>query len=179
MSENIGFIGLGAIANALYRNATVVVLGRHEYRMDLVRRMGVHAVIDPDEEDWLDQLHELTGDRRGADVAFECSGAPYYLDRLFAGVRRYGTLYSLGHNGSQPYSLSILNDLMDRHVTWLGGHDVRFRDRSGLVRMLGNPGVQASIDILTTHSFPMSAAGDAFDVGLSKNCGKIYLRPQE
>lgn len=175
----IGFIGLGAIANALYRNAKVIVLGRHEYRMDLVRQMGVHAVINPDDDDWLDQLHTHTGDRRGADVAFECSGAPYYLDKLFLGVRRYGQLVSLGHNGSQQYSLSILNDLMDRHVTWFGGHDVRFRDRSGLIRMLANPEVQANIDILTTHSFPMSEASDAFDIGLSKNCGKIYLRPQE
>ena len=173
----IGFIGLGAITNALYRNATVVVLGRHEYRMDLVRQMGVHAVIDPDDPDWLDQLHAITGDRRGADVALECSGAPYYLDRLFSGLRRYGTLFSLGHNGSQTYSLSILNDLMDRHITWLGGHDVRFRDRSGLLRMLGDAGVQRHIDILTTHTFPMSRADEAFEVGLSKNCGKIYLTP--
>jgi len=175
----IGFIGLGAIANALYRNAKVIVLGRHDYRMDLVRQMGVHAVINPDDDDWLDQLHSHTGDRRGADFAFECSGAPYYLDRLFEGVRRYGTLVSLGHNGSQEYSLSILNDLMDRHITWFGGHDVRFRDRSGLMRMIGDPTVQANIDILTTHTFPMSQAAEAFDTGLSKNCGKIYLRPQE
>ena len=175
----IGFIGLGAIANALHRNATVVVLGRHPYRMDLCRQLGVHAVIDPDDPDWLTQLHALTGDRQGADVALECSGAPYYLDRCLAGLRRYGTLFSLGHNGSQTYSLSILNDLMDRHITWLGGHDVRVRDRSGLLRMLGDADVQRSIDILTTHRFPMSQASEAFEVGLSKECGKIYLLPGE
>ena len=175
----IGFIGMGAITNALYRNATVVVLGRHEYRMDLCRELGVHAVIDPDDEDWLDQVHAWTGDRRGADVAFECSGAPYYLDKCFEGLRRYGTLYSLGHAGAQPYSLSILNDLIDRHINWTGGHDVRFRDRSGLVRMLGDRETQRRIDVLTTHTFPMSRAAEAFEVGLSKNCGKIYLRPAE
>ncbi len=73
----VGFIGLGAVANALYRNATVIVLGRHEYRMDLCRQMGVHAIINPDDDDWLDQLQRFTGNRRGADAAFECSGAPY------------------------------------------------------------------------------------------------------
>ena len=175
----VGFIGLGAIANALYRNATVVVLGRQGYRMDLCRQMGAHAVINPDDADWLDQLHAFTGDRRGADVAFECSGAPYYLDRCFAGVRRYGTVYSLGHSGSQQYSLSILNDLMDRHMHWTGGHDVRFRDRSGLVRMMRDSEVQRQIDVLNTHTFPMSQATEAFEVGLTKNCGKIYLRPGE
>lgn len=175
----VGFIGFGMIANALYRNATVVVLGRHPYRMDMCREMGVHAIINPDEDDWLDQLHEFTGDRRGADVAFEGSGAPYYLDKCFTGLRRYGTLFSAGHAGSQKYSLSILNDLIDRHIVWTGGHDVRFRDRSGLLRMLGDADVQRNIDIVNTHSFPMSEASAAFDVALSKNCGKIYLRPGE
>lgn len=175
----VGFIGFGMIANAMYRNATVVVLGRQPYRMDMCRDIGVHAIIDPDDDDWLDQLHEITGDRKGADVAFECSGAPYYLDKCFAGLRRYGTLFSAGHAGSQTYSLSILNDLIDRHIVWTGGHDVRFRDRSGLVRMLGDSEVQRQIDIINTHSFPMTEAAEAFEVALSKNCGKIYLRPGE
>lgn len=173
----VGFIGLGAVANALYRGATVVVLGRHPYRMDLCQSMGVHAVVNPDDENWLEQVHAVTGDRNGADVAFECSGAPCYLDRCFEGLRRYGRLYSLGHSGPGKYSLSILNDLMDRHIAWTGGHDVRFRDRNGLLRMLGNRAVQRNIDTIVTHDLPMSRAAEAFEAGLSKNCGKIYLRP--
>ena len=104
----VGFIGLGAVANALHRGATVVVLGRNRYRMDLCRRLGATAVIDPGSSNWLEQLHAVTGSRRGADVAFECSGAPYYLDRCMPGLRRYGTLYSLGFTGSEGYSVSII-----------------------------------------------------------------------
>lgn len=173
----VGFIGLGAVANALYRGATVIVLGRHQYRMDLCRTLGVHAIIDPADSDWLQQVHAVTGDRKGADVAFECSGAPYYLERCLSGLRRYGKLYSLGHSGSETFSLSILNDLMDRHIFWTGGHDVRFRDRDGLLRMMGDAAVQRSIDTIVTHDLPMSRAAEAFEAGLSKNCGKIFLRP--
>ena len=111
--------------------------------------------------------------------AAECSGAPYYLDRCMAGLRRYGTLFSLGFTGSQGYSVSILNDLMDRHINWTGGHDVRFRDRDGLLRMLCDPEVQSAIDLIVTHTFPMSRASEAFEVALTKECGKIYLLPQE
>ena len=175
----VGFIGLGAVANALHRGAQVVVLGRNPYRMDLCRRLGATVVIDPDSSDWLDQLHAVTGGRRGADVAFECSGAPYYLDRCMAGLRRYGTLFSLGFTGSEGYSVSILNDVMDRHINWTGGHDVRFRDRDGLLRMLCDPAVQAHIDTIVTHTYPMSRAVDAFETALTKDCGKIYLLPQE
>lgn len=175
----IGFIGMGAVVNALYRGATVIVLGRNQYRMEVCRSLGVEHVVDPDADDWLDRVHALTGGREGADVALECSGAPYYLDRCFAGLRRYGHLQSLGFLGSGRYEVSILNDVMDRHLSWSGGHDVRFRDRDGLLRMLQDEAVQRQIDTLTTHDFPMSRAQEAFEVGLSKNCGKIYLRPGE
>ena len=175
----IGFIGMGAIVNALYRHATVIVLGRNQYRMDLCRRLGVEHILDPDDPDWLSRVHALTGRRRGADVAIECSGAPYYLDRCLTGLRRYGHLHSQGFLGSGRYEVSILNDIMDRHLSWSGGHDVRFRDRDGLLRMLQHPEVQRQIEVLNTHSFPMSRAQDAFAVGLTKNCGKIYLRPGE
>ena len=174
-----GFIGMGAVANALYRNATVVVLGRNPYRMDLCRRLGAHAVLDPGDAGWLDRLHALTGGRRGADVAFECSGAPYYLERCLAGLLRYGTLFSLGFSGPGRVSVSVLNDIMDRHIAWTGGHDVRFRDRAGLLRMLGEADTRRRIDDLVTHTFPMSRAAEAFEVGLTRDCGKIYLLPQE
>lgn len=175
----IGFIGMGAVVNALYRDATVIVLGRNDYRMNLCRDLGVHHIIDPDATDWLQQIHALTDDRQGVDVAIECSGADYYLDRCFAGLRRYGHLHSQGFQGSGNYEVSLLNDILDRHISWSGGHDVRFKDRAGLIEMLGNTEVQRQIDVLTTHSFPMSQAQEAFEVGLSKNCGKIYLRPAE
>ena len=175
----IGFIGMGAVVNALHRGAQVIVLGRNKYRMDLCRKLGVEHIIDPDDPGWLDQIHTLTSGRRGADAAFECSGAPYYLDKVFAGVRRYGRVFSMGFLGSGAYEVSILNDIMDRHIAWTGGHDVRFRDRDGLLRMLHDPEVQRQVDVLNTHSFPMSQAQEAFEVALSKNCGKIYLRPAE
>ena len=57
--------------------------------------------------------------------------------------------------------------------------DVRFRDRDGLLRMLCDPEVQRGIDVINTHTFPMSRAGEAFEVALTKECGKIYLLPQE
>jgi hypothetical protein len=46
------------------------------------------------------------------------------------------------------------------------------------VRALVDPGVQRMIDVMVTHEFPMSRAGDAFDVQISKQCGKIYLHTQ-
>jgi hypothetical protein len=61
----------------------------------------------------------------------------------------------------------------------MGQHDVRAQDREGLVRSLTNKDVQRRIDVMVTHEYPMSRAGEAFDVQVSKQCGKVYLYPQK
>lgn len=176
----VGFMGLGAIINAAYRNATVVALGRNEYRMELARRCGADYVLNPEDPNWLGQLHEITGDRLGADVAFECSGAKMYIDACLAGLRRYGGLFEEGFvPGGETYPLNSLTQIQDRHISWTGGHDVRVRDRDAMLRMLQDPTVQQHIDAMVTHTFPMSQAQEAFELGVSKRCGKVYLLPQE
>jgi threonine dehydrogenase-like Zn-dependent dehydrogenase len=176
----VGFMGLGAIINAAYRNATVVALGRNAFRMKLARRCGADYVLNPEDPTWLDQLHAIAGDRKGADIAIECSGAKMYIDACLQGLRRYGGLFTEGFvPGGETYPLNALTQLQDRHIRWTGGHDVRVRDREAMVRMLLDPTVQQHIDAMVTHTFPMSEAQEAFEIGLSKQCGKVYLLPQE
>lgn len=61
----------------------------------------------------------------------------------------------------------------------MGQHDVNARDRESLIRMLCDPQVQKNVDAMVTHVFPMSQAGEAFDIQVSKKCGKVFLKPQE
>ena len=74
----VGFIGFGSIINAKYRGARVIVLGRNKYRMEQARKMGADHIVNPDDENWLDQVHQLTGELKGADHVIEASGYPYY-----------------------------------------------------------------------------------------------------
>ena len=177
----IGFIGFGVIINALYRNATVIVLGRTPYRMEVCRKLGVHHVIDPDDANWVEQVREITGFKRGVDHAFECSGYPFYQRRCLSAIRQYGQIYSLGFvpGSNERYPLHVLDELLNKHATWTGGHDVDVNDRDRLLTMLLDESVQRGIDLMVTHAFPMSQAAKAFEVALTKQCGKIYLYPHE
>jgi hypothetical protein len=67
----------------------------------------------------------------------------------------------------------------DRHLTLMGGHDSRRLDWDGIMRMILDPDVQRRIDIATTHKFPMSEGGEALRTAASKECGKVYVLPQE
>jgi threonine dehydrogenase-like Zn-dependent dehydrogenase len=90
-------------------------------------------------------------------------------------------MYMLGFlvGVDEPLPIHLLDEIHNRAVTLTGSHDVRVKDREGLVQMLMNPDVQRNIDLLVTHEFNMSEGSAAFEAALSKKAGKIYLYPQE
>jgi threonine dehydrogenase-like Zn-dependent dehydrogenase len=179
--SGVGFIGFGAIANALYRGAEVIVMGRNEYRMEICRKMGVKHIVDPDDTDWLEQIHAITGSKKGCDAVFECSGYPFYQKRTLAAARRYGKMYMFGFivGDETPLPIHLLNELHNRHVSLTGGHDVQVNHRPGLVEMLRDNKVKQMLDLIITHEFNMSDAAKAFEACLSKKAGKVFLYPHE
>ena len=96
-----------------------------------------------------------------------------------AATRLYGNINFSGHTPGAKIELSPLHHVIDPAHNIGGQHDVRAKDREGLVRALTHPIVQRGIDAMVTHEFPMSQADEAFDVQVSKRCGKIYLYPQQ
>ena len=174
----IGFIAMGHIISALYRNATVIALMRNPYREKLLREMGVTHFINPEDNDWLEQVKALTYENQGVDHAIDGSGVTYYQEKLMAATRVYGTINFSGHTPGAKIDLSPLHHVIDPAHSLMGQHDVRTKDREYLVRALTNKEVQRMIDVMITHEYPMSEAGKAFDIQVSKQCGKVYLYPQ-
>jgi len=177
----VGFIGFGSIINAKYRGARVIVLGRNPFRMEQARKMGADHIVNPDDDDWLEQIHALTGYLKGADHVIEASGYPYYQKKALKAVRRFGNVWLYGFlvESSEPLPIRLLDEIHNRGVHLSGSHDVHVKHREGLLRMLCNPEVQAMADHLITHEYNMSQGAEAFEAALSKQAGKIYLYPQE
>ena len=175
----VGFIAMGHAISALYRNATVIALIRNSYRKSILRDMGVKHFVNPEDEDWAEQVRALTYEGQGVDHAVDGSGVPYYQEKLMAATRLYGNINFSGHTPGAKIDISPLHHVIDPAHNIGGQHDVRAKDREGLVRALTHPIVQRGIDAMVTHEFPMSQADEAFDVQVSKRCGKIYLYPQQ
>ena len=171
----VGFIAMGHVIAALYRNANVIALARNPYRIDLLRKMGVKHIIDPDAPDWREHVMALTYRGEGADFAVDGSGVTYYQERLMSCLRKYGQMNFSGHTPGASIELSALHHVLDPARTMFGQHDVRMIDREGLVRSLLDERVQQMIDVMVTHEFPLSQANEAFKLQASKQCGKIYL----
>lgn len=175
----VGFITMGHVISALYRNARVIALMRNPYRENLLREMDVTDFVNPEDPDWLEQVRALTYDRQGVDHAVDGSGAAYYQEKLMAATRIYGNVNFSGHIPGEHLQLSPLDQIIDPAINVSGQHDVRVIDRERLVRALLDPDVQRRIDVMVTHEFPMSRADEAFALQVSKQCGKIYLHTRQ
>jgi threonine dehydrogenase-like Zn-dependent dehydrogenase len=175
----IGFIAMGHIISALFRNATVIALIRNKYRQKILEKMGVQHFVNPGDENWLEQVTELTYEGQGPDHSVECSGVPFYQEKVCAATRMYGNVNFSGHTPGAKLEFSPLDYITHPCHKFTGQHDVRVRDRESLVRCLLDSKVQKMCDAMFTHTFPMSRAGEAFDVQVSKKCGKILLETQK
>jgi len=173
----IGFIAMGHVISALYRNATVIAMVRNAYRKKILEQTGVTHFVNPDDENWEEQVRNLTYERQGADHAVDGSGARYYQRKMLKALRPYGNINFSGWIPGEELTISQLEDVCDTARTIFGQHDVRMNDRERLVRSLTDPIVQRGIDAMVTHEFDMSNAGAALEVSASRKCGKVYLYP--
>lgn len=171
----IGFIAMGHIISALYRNANVIALIRNSYRTSILQKMGVMHFVNPDDPDWEQQVRNLTYEKQGVDHAIDGSGLPYYQEKLIKAARVYGNINFSGHTPGAKLELSPLHHVIDPALTYQGQHDVREKDRERLIRALCDPIVQKGIDAMVTHQFPVERAAEAFQTQISKKCGKVYL----
>ena len=168
----LGPVGLGAVVNARYRGARVLAFESNPYRVALAAKMGVAAVIDPADKDAVQKINDLT-DGHGADKSIETSSAQDAPAMLVKATRRKGQIASVGWGGPV-----MMNQIVGRGQTVHGAWHWRHQEHAG--RMLATIAGSADLlDMHITHTFPMSRVGDAFELQLTGQCGKIILRPWE
>lgn len=92
-----GAVGLLTMLLAKLEGAQVIVSGiaKDKSRLKLAKELGADIVVDSSSEDLVEMVRGLTRGE-GADLVYECSGAPKSLDLCWEAVRREGTLVQVG-----------------------------------------------------------------------------------
>lgn len=183
----VGFVGLATIINLKHRGAKVIVLGRDPMRMRAAMDLfDADAVVNPEDDDWLEQVKALTPSGQGIDFAFECSGYPYYQQRCLDSLRHYGHLVLLGYAAHEGHGLrwplNTESGLSWGHKVISSHFDVNVCHRGEILQTLRDPWIQEQVDKLVTHTFPMSEAQQAFELlhhrkDQSDFIGKIHFLP--
>jgi threonine dehydrogenase-like Zn-dependent dehydrogenase len=91
-----GIVGLGAVAAAVNRHATVIAIDLDDAKLEIARKIGVTSTINPSKEDLHQRLQEITnGD--GPDVIIEAVGSPSTYRSAVEEVAFLGRVVCIGY----------------------------------------------------------------------------------
>lgn len=168
----LGPVGLGAVVNARFRGARVIAVEAVPYRVERARQMGVEHVIDPGDEEALAQVFALTGGR-GVDCALDCSGNVRAERFCIDATRRKGKIAFVGEC-HDDLAIRISPDLIRKGLTLIGSWHYNLNDFPKVMQV-----IQASplIDLLISHTLPLSQIQQAFECSAAHDSAKIILDP--
>lgn len=168
-----GPVGLGAVVNARFRGARVIVVEGERYRAELALKLGAEAVVDPADPDAVNQIKALTG--FGADCALDCSGTVAAQRLCIEATQRKGKVAFVGECHDE-LKLKISPDMIRNGLTLIGSWHYNLADFAKLMQVIRQaPGISD----LITHRFALRDIQSAFDCSLSRQSGKIILHPWE
>ena len=165
----MGPVGLGGVINARFRGARVIAVESQPYRAELAKELGAEAVINPDDEDAVQQVMDLTGGL-GVDKSVDTSGSAAAKPFLINAARRKGHVSFVGWGGEVDCGTIIAKGLT-LHGVW----HYNMADIPAMMQMIAAVGDQ--LDKLITHTFPMTDIQKAWDLQCTGNCGKVLLYP--
>lgn len=172
----LGPVGLGGVINAHYRGARVIGVDSNKWRAEKAIELGAEAVIDPNDEDALQQILALTTNGRGVDKSVDCSGVVAAHRLCIDATRRKGQIAFVGESGADT-PLRISPDMIRKGLVLKGSWHYNMADTIRIMAMIGT--LSDELDKFITHTFPMDQIQDAWETQLSGQCAKVILKPWE
>jgi len=169
-----GPVGLGALVNARFRGARVIMVESIPWRVERATQMGAECVLDPRAPDVLDRILALT-DGKGVDCALDTSGTVAAERLCIDAVRRRGKVAFVGEC-SESLSIRVSPDLLRKGVAIYGCWHYNLTLFPKIMKVIQESPL---IDLLISHVIPMSRAQEAFELAASRQCAKIVLKPWE
>jgi L-iditol 2-dehydrogenase len=172
MVTGLGPVGLGGIINASYRGARVFGVESHPYRAELAKKLGAEVVLNPNDEDILGQIRELT-EGVGIDKALDCSGASAAHRLMVDAARRKGQVTFIGEGGEFPLAAS--RDMIRKGLVLRGNWHYNLGFYPKLMKVIKES--TDKINTYITHTFPMREVQKAWELQSTGECGKVVLDP--
>lgn len=170
----LGPVGLGAVANARFRNARVIGVEPMSWRRDRAVEMGADAVYAPDEPDLINKIRAAALPT-GVTCAVECSGQPSSQRLCIDAVRRRGRVAFVAE-ADHEFVLRVSRDLLRKGITIVGSWLYNMGDYPKVMQVIQQSPL---IDLLVSHVIPMSEIEVGFKLLASGQSGKVVVKPWE
>ena len=163
-AENIlvvgaGTIGLLALLWLKYRGAKrVIVSDATDFRLELAKKLGADATINPATEDFDEAIHRLT-DGKLCDASVECVGITPTAQSSINALTNSGVAVWIG-NAAKMVSIDMQR-IVTTELQIRGNYIYSKEDFETCVRLLSEKAIDVSPII--THHMPMAEGVEAFE----------------
>jgi threonine dehydrogenase-like Zn-dependent dehydrogenase len=104
---------------------TIIVVEISAQRREFAQTFGASHTLNPKDVDAVAKIRSITGDKRGASLAFECSGVQTGLDTVMAGLRVRGTAVIVSIWEKKPTIDAFVDIVLgEKHVTGAAVYDL-------------------------------------------------------
>ncbi len=167
----LGPVGLGAVINARHRGAAVIGVEGNSYRAELAKCLGAREVLDPAGPEILSRIKSANG---GApvDKAVDCTGEPQAQKLAVEATRRRGSVGFIGWGGGIE-----TGNMIPGGRTLEGCWHWNLNGAPRMMRTIRESG--PAIDRMITHRFPIDRVREAWEVQMTRQCGKVIIHPWE
>ncbi|MEC8961614.1 MAG: zinc-binding dehydrogenase [Pseudomonadota bacterium] len=162
-----GPVGLSATQLAAAMGAQVIAIDISADRLSRAGQFGAEVVLDPTQENVVDQIRELT-DGIGANLSLECSSAPTARLAAVQCVRTWGSACFVGEGGD--VTIDVSNDMLRRQVTIIGSWTFSVAGQAECARFIVEN--EIDVDALFTDRYTLSQAEEAYTVFDRQQTGK-------
>jgi len=167
-----GPVGLGAVVNATYRGARVILVEKEPWRIERAKAMGVKTAFLPDEEGLVAKIKEQT-DGLGVTCALDCAGVVASERLCIDATRAKGKVCFIAEC-SDKLAITVSPDMIRKGLTIIGQWHYSLNDFPQIMQVIRESPL---LDLLISHRFPMSQVQEALALSATHQCGKILLDP--
>ena len=164
----LGPVGLGAVANAVFRGARVLAVESNPFRAERARELGAEQVFNPSDPETPARLRAFNPP---IDCAVDCSGSPAAHRLLIDSVRRKGRIAFVGEC-SQDTVIRISPDLIRKGLTLIGSWHYNLAEFPRLLQVIRR---LSNRDLLVSHRFPLTEIQTAFETLAGQETAKVLL----
>lgn len=163
-----GPIGIGCLVWLKHLGLYTIVSEISPYRRELAKKLGADLVLDPNAEDVVARIKEVTGS--GAEVCLDCAGVQDTTTHAIDAARIYGRVGFIGEKKSATIRLSphILRKELSIIGSWYFTNAEFYEQvefyRGGL-----------SIDGMITHRYALDDAPEAYRKFTAGETGKVVF----
>jgi NADPH:quinone reductase-like Zn-dependent oxidoreductase len=164
-------VGSAAVQIARLLGARVIATAGSDAKLERLRALGAHEVVNHATEDVAARVRELTA-RKGVEIVFEHVGGPVF-EWAVGALARNGRLVTCGATAGGKVSLD-LNMLFARHLTLLGSWMGRRAELVEVLRFIGDGRLKPVVDSVV----PLAEARRAHErLEARAHFGKVVLTP--